>query len=563
MSHSKNTPDANDSQNELPDSFSPEEKKLFELLNQYVEGQHQQDTDSCATLMHTHPRMKELYRCLDNLDSLAPQSPVDSTFVPENEPVIDSLTSSMLQELWIENYELLEEIGRGGMGVVYKAMQTDLQRIVAIKMIRSSSLASSEEVKRFEQEARAAGKLQHPHIVKIFEAGHIGGQPYFSMEYIPGQSLFQVLNRGPLDPRRSVELLEKISRAVEHLHQHQLLHRDLKPQNILIDQSDSPYVTDFGLAKLLEDDLDLTQTGSVLGTPGYMSPEQASPSTGTCCAASDVYSLGAILYHCLTGRAPFSGPNPFETLMAVLESEPLLPRKLNPRIPRELEAICLKCLEKKPENRFQSAEELANELQRFLQGEPLQTGAAEWGHRFKRFVRRELPLVVRLSAIGIAAAIVQLNYVLFGAEEELHTNVMTIFSLWALAVCGFQWLVNRNRMPNFTRYGWSAADVLFLTWMFSVVEGPLGPLPAAYALLIVASGLFFQLSLVGITTGLSVICYGFVLWFNMEIEQNLFFGVIYEALLLIFGILTGHHVRRMNLLNQYFQRSSEPPLTQD
>ncbi|MEZ6044632.1 MAG: protein kinase [Planctomycetaceae bacterium] len=552
-----------DSESDLPDSFSPDELKLFELLNQYVEGQHSQDMESCSNLMVEHPRLQELYRCLNDLDTLAPESVSIGNSEPVSQPLVDNLTSSMLQELWIENYELLEEIGRGGMGVVYKALQTDLQRIVAIKMIRSSSLASSEEVKRFEQEARAAEKLQHPHIVRIYEAGQIAGQPYFSMEYVPGQSLHQILRRGPIDPRRAAELLQKICLGVHHLHENHILHRDLKPQNILIDQTDCPHITDFGLAKILEEDFDLTQTGAVLGTPGYMSPEQASPSTGICSAASDVYSLGAILYHTLTGRPPFAGPNPFETLMAVLESEPLLPRKLNPKIPRELELICLKCLEKKPENRFQSAQELAEELERYLQGEPLQTTTAELAHRFKRFVRRELPLVARLSGIGVAAVIVQMNYLLIGADRDLHRNVMTIFTLWGLAVCGFQWLVNRNRLPNFTRYGWAIADVLFLTWMFSVVEGPLGPLPGAYALLIVASGLFYQLSLVGVTTVLSIVCFGFILWFNMEENESIFYGVIYEALLLIFGILTAYHVRRMNLLNQYFERNSSPPLTTD
>ncbi|MAT15975.1 MAG: serine/threonine protein kinase [Planctomyces sp.] len=547
--------------NDLPESFTDDERKLFDLLNKYVEGHHAHDDESRSTMMVSHPRMQELFRCLDDLHTLAPESSVTIADGPDSEPVVDNLTSSMLKELWIENYELIEEIGRGGMGVVYKALQTDLGRTVAIKMIRSSTLASADEVKRFEREARAAGKLQHPHIVKIFEAGQIAGQPYFSMEYIEGESLHHLLQRGPLDPHKAAELLEKICRAVHHLHEHQILHRDLKPQNVLIDHAGCPFLTDFGLAKVLEDDFDLTQTGAVLGTPGYMSPEQASPSTGNCCPASDVYSLGAILYHCLTGRAPFSGPNPFETLMAVLESEPLLPRKLNPRIPRELELLCLKCLEKKPENRFQSAAELADELKRFLQGEPLQTASIEWGHRFKRFVRRELPLVVRLTAIGMAAAIVQGRYMVLGADELLHRKVMMIFCLWALAVCGFQWLVNRNRMPNFTRYGWATADVLILTWMFSLLADPLGPLPSAYALLIVASGLFYRLSLVTVTTILSIVCYGFLLWVQMQTEGLMFFGVIYEMLLLIFGVITGYHVRRMNLLNQYFERTSEPAAT--
>lgn len=559
----------NSSPDHPDDSLTEEEQQLFGQLHQYLEAIQEGDMHSSRIFWNDHPHLKELFHCINDLESLSPVATGDSlspasgsaedeiTTASGKPAVTDLNLSSWDNSMRMGNYELLNEIGRGGMGVVYQARQADLDRMVAVKMIRSSCLASQEDVQRFHQEARAAAGLQHPHIVKIFEVGQVGGQPFFSMEFIEGESLFQRLKRGELPVKQAVEIVAKVARAVKHLHQHHILHRDLKPQNILLDQEGQPFVTDFGLAKILEEDSDLTQTGAVLGTPGYMAPEQAAPSTGTCSEASDVYSLGAILYHALTGRAPFSGPNPFETLVAVLESEPLLPRKLNPKIPRELELICLKCLEKDPAKRIGSAQALADELERFLRGEPVETKTSEFRQRLRRWSRREFSLVTRLAAIVSAMVIIQSNYLVNGADQTLHRNVMSIFGCWLLTSFAFQWLVNRNKLSTFTRYGWLTADVLFLTSEFLLVSDSLGPLPAAYILIVIASGLFLRLSMVVYTTALTMIAYGLVWWNQIGLENEpIYYLFIFEALLVIIGVLTAFQVRRMNILSQYFQRDS-------
>lgn len=252
------------------------------------------------------------------------------------------------------DYELLEEIARGGMGVVYKARQTTLKRIVALKMILSGQLAGEEEVKRFYVEAEAAAKLDHPNIVPIFEIGQHDGQHFFSMTFVDGETLARKLVAGPWLPRQAVELMKKVGDAVAYAHIEGVVHRDLKPANVLIDQAGEPHVTDFGLAKRFSNEHpvesgedaagSLTVTGQVLGTPSYMPPEQAAGETEKIGPLSDVYSLGAILYCLLTGRPPFQAASPTETLIQVLQQEPVSPRLLNPKLPRDLETICLKCL---------------------------------------------------------------------------------------------------------------------------------------------------------------------------------------------------------------------------
>src|SRR3984957_10764681 len=240
------------------------------------------------------------------------------------------------------DYELLEEIARGGMGVVWKARQTSLNREVAVKMIRAGALASPEEVKRFLREAEAAANLQHPNIVAIHEVGEHGGQHYFSMDYVAGRDLGALVKDGPLAPQRAARYVKIIAEAIHFAHQRGTLHRDLKPQNVLIDAADQPRITDFGLAKFMADDSRLTQTGAVMGSPSYMPPEQAAGRHGDIGPASDVYALGAILYELLTGRPPFRASSAMATLLEVLEAEPAAPRRLKPHIPPDLETICLK-----------------------------------------------------------------------------------------------------------------------------------------------------------------------------------------------------------------------------
>lgn len=274
------------------------------------------------------------------------------------------------------DYEMLDEIGRGGMGVVFRARQRSLDRIVALKMILRGSWASADDLTRFRREAEAAARLHHANIVGVYEVGECDGQPYFSMEFIEGQTLADRINDGPLPPRDAARYLLGICRAVQHAHENGLLHRDLKPSNVILDMEDQPHVTDFGLAKRVatagEDHSahgSLTRTGAIIGTPSYMAPEQAAGSRGQVSAASDIYSLGAILYEMLTGRPPFRAATPVDTLMQVLDQEPVAPRLFNPKVDRELELVSLKCLQKPADLRYATAAELANDLEAYLKGE--------------------------------------------------------------------------------------------------------------------------------------------------------------------------------------------------
>jgi serine/threonine-protein kinase len=268
------------------------------------------------------------------------------------------------------DYQLADELGRGGMGVVYKAQQVSLGRTVALKMILRGAMPTPADLARFRSEAESAARLDHPAIVPIYEVGQHEGQPFFTMKYVAGTTLARRLADGPMNPREAAELLAPICRAIHFAHERGVLHRDLKPSNILIDEEGRPHVSDFGLAKRVETDSGLTLSGAVLGTPSYMAPEQAAGKRGKVGRESDVYSLGTILYAMLTGRPPFQAATPVETVMMVVEQEPLPPRLVNPRADRELEMIALKCLQKPPELRYATAAELADDLEAYLADEP-------------------------------------------------------------------------------------------------------------------------------------------------------------------------------------------------
>jgi serine/threonine-protein kinase len=272
--------------------------------------------------------------------------------------------------------ELLEELGRGGMGVVYLARQHGLGRMVALKRMLRGAGASDQEILRFRSEAEAAARLDHPHIVPIYAVGEEHGEPYFLMRYVAGTTLARRLAVGPLPPREAAGLLAPICRAVAYAHGRGVLHRDLKPSNILIDPEGRPHVSDFGLAKRIDIDASLTGSGAILGTPSYMPPEQASPMRGPPGPPADVYALGAILYAALTGRPPFQAASALDTVLLVLEQDPVAPRSLNPRVDPDLEMIALKCLEKRPELRYATATALAEDLEAYLAGEPVSARSA-------------------------------------------------------------------------------------------------------------------------------------------------------------------------------------------
>ena len=269
----------------------------------------------------------------------------------------------------VGEYELVQQLGAGTMGRVYKAYQRRLDRIVAIKMIRSGKLASQHEKDRFQVEIKAAAGLDHPFIVRILEAGEHQDDLFFAMDYVDGTSLSELAQANPLEPRHAAKYVAQIAEGIEYAHQQNVLHRDLKPANILVDERDTIRIADFGLAKRLEADTRFTRTGDVLGTPSYMAPEQAKAQADAIDSRSDVYSIGAVAYELLTGRPPFQAATVWATLRQVVSSDPVPPRALNGDVPVELETICLKCLEKKPAHRFQSAAELRAELDRFINDE--------------------------------------------------------------------------------------------------------------------------------------------------------------------------------------------------
>jgi WD40 repeat protein/predicted Ser/Thr protein kinase len=304
------------------------------------------------------------------------------------------------------NYELLEEIARGGMGIVFRARQVNLNRMVAMKLLPGGQFAGETFVKRFRREAEAAASLKHPNIVSIYEVGEHEGQSYFSMELIEGCSLADLTRENPLSARRAARMVQTLAEAVHFAHERGLLHRDLKPSNVLIDEADQPHITDFGLAKRVDADQDLTLSGQVIGTPNYMPPEQADPKRGQTTPASDVYSLGAILYHLITGRAPFMAETLTQTLRLVVESEHVSPQLLNPSLPQDLETICLKCLEKEPERRYGSARELADELSRFLRDEPIRARPLGTGAKAVRWCRRKPALALSLGTVGLLLLVV-------------------------------------------------------------------------------------------------------------------------------------------------------------
>ena len=314
------------------------------------------------------------------------------------------------------DYELLDEIARGGMGVVYRARQVRLNRLVAVKVLLAAGFAR--DTQRFRREAELAASLNHPNIVSIYEVGEQDGQPYFSMELIEGRSLAELCREQPLDARRAARLTKTIAEAVQFAHERHLLHRDLKPSNVLVDAADVPHVTDFGLAKRSDGDADLTLSGQVIGTPNFMSPEQACPGIREIGAASDVYSLGALLYHLLTGRPPFLSETITATLRQVAENEPASPRLLVPTIRKDLETICLKCLQKDPRERYASAQALADDLGRFLNDEPIQARPAGTAEKLARWCQRNRALAVSASlavallltvAIGSTIAAIRIN----------------------------------------------------------------------------------------------------------------------------------------------------------
>jgi eukaryotic-like serine/threonine-protein kinase len=305
----------------------------------------------------------------------------------------------------VPGYEILSVLGRGGMGVVYKARQLKLNRLVALKMILAREHAGPEHRERFRLEGEAVARLQHPHIVQIYEVGEHNGLPYFSLEYVDGGSLAQAIRGAPQKARMAAELVEELAGAIQAAHEQDIVHRDLKPANVLLTSEDVPKITDFGLAKRLDSDTGQTRSGAILGTPSYMAPEQAAGKTRQIGPGADIYALGAILYELLTGRPPFRAETPLDTVLQVLSEEPVSPSRLRPELPRDLETICMKCLRKAPQDRYHSARALAADLRRYLNHEPIRARRAGVWERTWRAARRRPFVVITVTVIVLAATL--------------------------------------------------------------------------------------------------------------------------------------------------------------
>ena len=402
-----------------PDRQARLERVLADYLHSVEKGQ---PLDRSA-LIAAHPDLADdlqsFFRNHDSIGRLAVPLNAAAAEAPTITGMLDpEPAQSGMTVRYFGDYELLDEIARGGMGVVYKARQVNLNRVVALKMILAGQLANDSDVKRFYAEAEAAAKLDHPGIVPIFEIGQHDGQHYFSMAFVEGESLAKKVIDGPMPPRDAAEMVRKVADAVEYAHQKGIIHRDLKPANVLLDGHGQPKVTDFGLAKQTQGDSGLTGTGQILGTPSYMPPEQASGKLDEVGPPSDVYALGAILYCLLTGRPPFQAASPLDTLKQVLEQEPVAPRQLNPHVPLDLETIALKCLEKEPARRYAKGVDLADELGRFLRGEPIlarPVGPVErtW-HWCKR--NRALAGLTAATALSLIVGIIGSSY--FAIKER-------------------------------------------------------------------------------------------------------------------------------------------------
>jgi serine/threonine-protein kinase len=339
-----------------------------------------------------------------NLDSaraatLDFQRPLDTSLVSE-------VTLPTRLPTTIGVYDIRRELGRGGMGVVYLANHRVLDRQVALKMVLNATHANAAQLLRFSTEARAVAHLQHPNIVQIFEVGEHEGLPYFSLEYVNGPSLRDWQGAKPIEPREAAQIVEKLARAMQYAHDFQILHRDLKPANVLMTSAGIPKISDFGLAKRLSDDGDSasTRTGTVMGTPSYMSPEQDRGEIKQLTPATDQYSLGAILYELLTGRPPFLAPGPVDTIQQVVHEEPIPPRRTQPRLPIDIETICLKALQKDPNKRYADCSALADDLRHFLAGEPICARPVGNVERLQRWCRRN-PKLAALSFTSAASLV--------------------------------------------------------------------------------------------------------------------------------------------------------------
>jgi serine/threonine-protein kinase len=484
------------------------DEELALLLEQVTRQQQNGQQPDFDALGRQHPQWIDELRELLQVAELADQlgSAVASSQTTAPAPRAATIAPALLTESF-DGYMLLGEIGKGAMGVVYKAWDPRLERVVALKMMLGGEHASAVDLARFRTEAQAAARLAHPNIVPVYQVGHCAGRAYFSMQYVEGTTLADLAHEGPMDQRAAARLVGLIARGVEAAHQQGILHRDLKPANVLIDQEGQPVITDFGLAKRARTDSResggrVTAAGAIVGTPCYMAPEQAAALAGSIGPASDVYSLGAILYELLTGRPPFQAGSVVDVLFMVRSEEALRPRLLNHAIDPDLELVCLKCLEKSPAHRYASAARLADDLEAYLQSEPVSARASSLVYFISRLFRdtHHAPVMENWGGLWMLHSAILLllcvvTNVLLWAGVNDHLTYLLIWS-FGLVVWGLVFWNWRQRGGAVTfverqmAHGWAAGVAASIGTL--IVEVALGlPVLTLTPMLAVVAGMVF------------------------------------------------------------------------
>jgi len=550
-----------------PDDRAMEDEQLADLLDQYTTARQQNDFAACQRLLAQHPQLRQMVPCLDALESFvhaalpagepnqaafrsaghsgalgAPSAGTGSAFAlpPQGRP--------------FGKYLLLEQIGRGAAGVVYKALDKSLNRHVAVKVITAGFLATDRQIDHFLREARQIAGLRIPGVVAIREAGVVDGQCFLAMELIGGQSLNAVLRRGPLDPEAAARTLAAVARAVHSLHERSIVHQGLKPSNILLDEAGTPFVSDFGFMRMLSEHGARGERAAEAGTPAYTAPEQACGSLPVATAAGDVYSLGAILYAALAGRPPYVGETPADTLLQVLEGEPPALPSTSRHLPGRLSAICMKCLNKRPEERYATAKALADDLERALRGEPILVTPPAPIERLRRWARAETALALRLAVIILVLVIMQVGHALAGRPVDHRWQIKAVFAGWAALALALQRWAARPTWGRHSRQAWVFIDAFLLTVCLWLADGNSGPLVVGYPLLVVASGLWLDARLVWLSTAANLLSFAALVGLQPALRETPHYPAIVAAALCAVGAMTAHQVRRLRQVIDYFER---------
>ena len=513
-------------------------EEWFSLLDAYLTAIQLGDLTEQQRLLKLEPGLASWANDLQDIDAFAT--------ILSDPLAIRAQTSETSESISFGKYELRGELGRGGMGVVFRAYHPELDRTVALKMLTGNAFTSQDQRRRFAQEARLASRIRHPHIVSIHDVGDFGGQPYFTMDIVTGASVASHLTKGPIPTEQAVGWLIMIAKAVDHLHSNGIIHRDLKPSNVLLDECDEPCLVDFGLARALDEFHDPTVTGTILGTPSYMSPEQAAGRIREVTTRSDIYSLGAILYEMLCGRPPFKADSAFDTVLQVMEREPLPLRHWNPAVPKKLEQICLRCLEKSPEKRYPSAMELAYDLERWVRGESSPYESLSPIRQFSRTFRRHPDAAYRLLALLPTLLIVLLRCLSTPNVSDYYVPIMMELSLWIVLSLAWEWQASKPGGHQWSPYAFLLTDIVFMTSILQARKKADISHVTAYVLVLILSGLSLNRSQIW-TAGLSCIAGYLCLVYYAQDFETWIVPILMVVLLTCCTIVTDYQARRLSI----------------